>query len=113
MSTPTATATTTVTKTLPVFGLAFAVLFVLKVAGLAGASWGLASLSWFWVFFPLLLPWIIVLIFLVVGGIVVGFVALGALLLDKRDERKRKKRIAAREAELGRGTPGRFGGQIK
>lgn len=39
----------------PVFGLAFAVLLVLKVAGLAGASWGLASLSWFWVFFPLLL----------------------------------------------------------
>lgn len=38
-----------------VFGLAFAVLFVLKVAGLAGASWGLAELSWWWVFSPILI----------------------------------------------------------
>jgi hypothetical protein len=39
----------------PVFGLAFAVLLVLKIAGLAGASWGLANLSWWWVFSPLLI----------------------------------------------------------
>lgn len=45
----------TATASFPVFGLAFAVLLILKVAGLAGASWGLASLSWFWVFFPLML----------------------------------------------------------
>ena len=38
-----------------VLGLAFIVLLVFKLAGQAGASWGLASLSWWVVFSPLLL----------------------------------------------------------
>lgn len=56
----------------PVFGLAFAVLFVLKVAGLAGASWGLANLSWWWVVSPILIGfgwaifWILVVILIAV-----------------------------------------------
>jgi hypothetical protein len=49
------TATASATTGFPVLGLAFAVLFVLKVAGQAGASWGLANLSWWIVFSPLLL----------------------------------------------------------
>jgi hypothetical protein len=48
------TATASASAGFPVLGLAFAVLFVLKVAGQAGASWGLASLSWWVVFSPLL-----------------------------------------------------------
>lgn len=43
------------TSTFPIFGLAFVILLVLKVAGMAGASWGLANLSWFWVVSPLLI----------------------------------------------------------
>lgn len=64
-------ATASATTSFPVFGLAFAVLLVLKVAGMAGASWGLANLSWFWVFFPLMLGFglffLIMLIFLVIA----------------------------------------------
>lgn len=55
MSNPSSTATATASAGFPIFGLAFAVLFVLKVAGLAGASWGLANLSWWWVVSPLLI----------------------------------------------------------
>jgi hypothetical protein len=64
-------ATASATTSFPVFGLAFAVLLVLKLAGMAGASWGLASLSWWWVFAPLLIGfafWILVIfIFLVIA----------------------------------------------
>jgi len=55
MSKPSSTATATASVGFPVFGAAFAVLFVLKVAGMAGASWGLANLSWWWVVSPLLI----------------------------------------------------------
>lgn len=48
-------ANATATTSFPVLGLAFAVLLVLKLAGMAGASWGLANLSWWWVFSPLLI----------------------------------------------------------
>ena len=47
-------------------GLAFAVLLVLKIAGMAGASWGLANLSWFWVFSPILIGFGIFLLVLAV-----------------------------------------------
>lgn len=36
-----------------IFGLLTAILLVFKLAGMGGASWGLANLSWFWVFAPL------------------------------------------------------------
>lgn len=49
----------------PVFTLAFAVLLVLKVAGMYGASWGLASISWFWVFSPFLFGFLWVAFWLV------------------------------------------------
>lgn len=49
------TATSTASVGFPIFGAAFAVLLVLKVAGMAGASWGLANLSWWWVVSPLLI----------------------------------------------------------
>lgn len=53
-------------------GLIFAVLFVLKVAGLNGASWGLANLSWWWVFSPLLIGFgLFVLVMLVIAVIFV------------------------------------------
>lgn len=64
--------TASVTTTFPVLGLAFAVLFVLKVAGMAGASWGLASLSWWWVFAPLLIGFgvfVIVILFVIIAAI--------------------------------------------
>lgn len=38
-----------------VFGVAFIALLVFKLAGMAGASWGLANLSWWWVFSPILI----------------------------------------------------------
>lgn len=52
-----------------VFGLAFLVLLVFKLAGLAGVSWGLASLSWFWVLSPLLFGFAWVLFWIVVVAI--------------------------------------------
>lgn len=70
-------ATATASVGFPVFGLAFAVLFVLKVAGLAGASWGLANLSWWWVFSPLLiglaLSLVVIAIFLFIVFLVAVF----------------------------------------
>lgn len=69
MATNNNTATATATAGFPVLGLAFAVLLVLKLAGMAGASWGLANLSWWWVFAPLLFGWGIFLLFLI--GIVI------------------------------------------
>lgn len=51
-----------------VFGAAFLILLVFKLAGLAGVSWGLAELSWLWVVAPLLIGfawalfWIVVLL---------------------------------------------------
>lgn len=38
-----------------IFGLAFIALLVFKLAGMAGASWGLANLSWWWVFAPVII----------------------------------------------------------
>lgn len=71
-STSKSSATASASVGFPVFGLAFAVLFVLKVAGMAGASWGLANLSWWWVVSPLLIGfgwfvfWILVVILIAV-----------------------------------------------
>jgi hypothetical protein len=49
-----ATATATASpRGFGIFGLTFVVLLVFKLAGMGGASWGLASLSWWWVFAPL------------------------------------------------------------
>ena len=67
------TATATAGTSFPVLGLAFVVLLVLKLAGEAGASWGLASLSWFWVFFPLLLGFGIFIIVMVILFLVILF----------------------------------------
>lgn len=71
------TATASASAGIPVFGLAFAILFILKVAGLAGASWGLASLSWWWVFAPLLIGFgiffLIIATVLVIGLLVAIF----------------------------------------
>lgn len=53
-----------------VLGLTFVVLLVFKLAGMAGASWGLASLSWFWVFSPLILGFGIFFVVLAVIAIV-------------------------------------------
>jgi hypothetical protein len=47
-------------------GLAFAVLLTLKIAGEAGASWGLANLSWWWVFAPVWIGFALVALILVV-----------------------------------------------
>lgn len=69
--------TATASGGIGIFGLAFAVLLVFKLAGLAGASWGLANLSWWWVFSPLLISFglsiLILVIVLVVGGLVAFF----------------------------------------
>lgn len=54
----------TATGGVGIFGLLTAILLVFKLAGLAGVSWGLANLSWFWVFAPLL------------AGLTIGIVAL-------------------------------------
>lgn len=66
-----AVATSSASVGFPVFTLAFLVLLVLKVAGTHGASWGLANISWFWVFSPLLLgfAWVVfwLLIFILIA----------------------------------------------
>ena len=64
------TANATATTSFPVLTLAFAVLLVLKVAGNAGASWGLANLSWWVVFSPLLLGFGFFLLFLIIAFVV-------------------------------------------
>lgn len=67
------TATASASVGFPVFTIAFAVLFVLKVAGEAGATWGLANLSWWWVFSPIFVAigltvfWLIVMAVIVLG----------------------------------------------
>lgn len=76
MSNPSSTATAVGSVSFPIFGAAFAVLFVLKVAGLAGASWGLANLSWWWVISPLLISiafsiFIIVIFLLILLGVAI------------------------------------------
>lgn len=62
---PTSTATASASASFPVFGLAFVVLLVLKIAALNGASWGL-NISWFWVFSPLLIGFGLVILMLVI-----------------------------------------------
>lgn len=94
-----ATASATATSTFPVFGLVFVVLFVLKVAGLAGASWGLANLSWWWVVLPLFVPWAILLVVLTLAALGFGIYLAVSSVLDRRAEKKRKAAIAKREAE--------------
>lgn len=70
-TTPTATASATASRGLPVFALATMVLFVLKVAGEAGATWGLANISWWLVFTPLLIGFAIAAVILVIALIIV------------------------------------------
>lgn len=54
-----------------IFGLLTAILLVFKLAGMAGVSWGLPNLSWFWVFAPLgvgiALSLFFILLFLVIA----------------------------------------------
>lgn len=57
------------------FGLAFIALLVFKLAGMAGASWGLASLSWWWVFSPLLIGFGIWLLIVLVVVLIAVFVS--------------------------------------
>lgn len=80
----------------PVASLAVFVMFVLKVAGMAGASWGLADLSWLWVFAPWLIVLGLVILFLVLAGIFAGMAIGGAALLDKRDAKNRAKARATK-----------------
>lgn len=94
-----ATASATATSTFPVFGLVFVVLFVLKVAGLAGASWGLANLSWWWVVLPLFVPWAILLIFLTLAALGIGIYLAIASVADKRRAKKREKQRAEANAK--------------
>jgi hypothetical protein len=57
-----------------IFGLLTAILLVFKLAGMAGASWGLANLSWFWVFAPLGFGICFSLVLLLIIGII-AFIA--------------------------------------
>lgn len=52
-----------------IFGVLTAVLLVFKLAGMAGASWGLANLSWWVVFAPVLIGFGLTL--LIIGVLVV------------------------------------------
>lgn len=70
-----ANATASASVGFPVFTFVFAVLLVLKVAGQAGASWGLANLSWFWVFSPLIFGFAWVFFWLVVVVGIIAFVS--------------------------------------
>lgn len=57
------------------FGLAFIALLVFKLAGMAGASWGLANLSWWWVFSPLLIGfglWLLIVAIVVIIAVLVN-----------------------------------------
>lgn len=58
-----------------VLGLTTIVLLVFKLAGMAGASWGLANLSWFWVFAPILFGIGMTVVFLIGFLIVAVLVA--------------------------------------
>lgn len=86
------TANASATIAFPFATLAVAVMAVLKIAGMQGASWGLANLSWWWVFSPWLFAIAFTVAMLVLFGIVAA-VALGvADLMDRRTARKRAKR---------------------
>lgn len=66
MSNSTSSATASANGGIGIFGLITVVLLVFKLAGMAGASWGLANLSWFWVFAPLLFGIALSIIFIVI-----------------------------------------------
>lgn len=97
------TSSATASVSVPFLGLAFAVLLVLKVAGMAGASWGLANLSWWWVFSPVLIGIGLTLAVLVLFGL--GFLVY--LVVDTVNRKRRVKRAARaraarQEAQRGR-----------
>lgn len=68
-----ATASASSSAGIGIFGLATIVLLVFKLAGIAGVSWGLANLSWFWVFAPLLVGFAISLFFILLFLVIAFF----------------------------------------
>lgn len=97
------TATATATTSFPVFGLAFVVLLVLKLAGMAGASWGLANLSWWWVFSPLLIGLGIFFTALLLLGLLFGVIfVVGEISGARKRKKARARREAAKEQRLNR-----------
>lgn len=75
MSNPTNVSANASSGRIGLFGLITVVLLVFKLAGMAGASWGLANLSWFWVFAPILAGIALTLVFLVIAIIIAVLVS--------------------------------------
>jgi len=87
MTDKTNTATSSATVTFPLATVLVVLLAVAKTQNI----YDLGDLSWWWVFAPYWLGFVVFLAVLAIIAVVLGFVAAGAALLDARDSRKRKK----------------------
>ena len=93
MTNNTPNATSSATVSVPLATVLVVLLAVAKTQDL----YGLGDLSWWWVFAPYWLGFALLLIILLVGGLIFGLFAGGAVILDKADAKKREK---ARQARL-------------
>jgi Na+/H+-translocating membrane pyrophosphatase len=71
--------TQSVTTSFPVLALISGILFILKVAGDAGTSWGVVGMSYWTVFAPILYGLAVAVVILLVVALVILVIA----LLDK------------------------------
>ena len=94
-NTPNATASASVA--FPFSTIAVVFLIVAKLQNL----WGLGDLSWWWVFAPYWLPFLVFLAVLLVIGVIW---AVGYGIVNFLDKRKKAKRIKELDKQLANGT---------
>lgn len=80
------------------------VLVVLLAVAKVQNMWGLGDLSWWWVFAPYWLPFLVFIGILLVIGVFVGIGFLITEAVDWNRRRKRKKKRAELEQQLKDGT---------
>lgn len=94
------TATASASVAFPFSTIAVVFLIIAKLQNL----WGLGDLSWWWVFAPYWLPFVVFLVIVLVIGVIwaLGYGIVN--LIDNRKEKKRKKAQAELRKQLDEGT---------